>query len=117
VVNLVLSSSLWYFLSILGGSLGVLRKIRAYFGNFLWAGTYTRKRAWVRWYDVCTPKSVGGLNLIDAEEAMQALLAKWIIKALGPGESNLQVALRHRLLRLQPEKRVMARIPSVVSHS
>jgi hypothetical protein len=38
---------------------------------------------------------MGGLNLIDAEEALQALLSKWIVKALGPGESNLQIALRH----------------------
>ena len=47
------------------------------------------------------PSQWGGLNLIDAEEAMYALLTKWIIKALGLGDSNLQVALRHHLTRLQ----------------
>jgi hypothetical protein len=43
----------------------------------------------MRWHDVCAPKLVGGLNLIDAEEALHALLTKWIIKALALGESNL----------------------------
>jgi hypothetical protein len=105
VVNMVLSSTLWYFLTLWRGSLSVIRKIHSYFRNFLWSGSYTRKRARVRWYDVCAPKTVGGLNLIDTEKALNALLTKWIIKALGPGKSNRQIALRSRLLWLKPDIR------------
>jgi hypothetical protein len=89
----------------LGGFIESITSDPGLFSKLLWSGSYTRKRARVRWHDVCAPKSVGGLSLIDAEEAMYALLATWIIKALGPGESNLQVALRHRLARLQPDRR------------
>jgi hypothetical protein len=44
---------------------------------------------------------MGASNLIDPEDALQALLAKWIAKALQPGNSNLQQLLRHKLLQIR----------------
>ena len=59
----------------------------------------------MRWYDVCAPKSIGGLNLVDPEEALRALMAKWVLKALGPGDSNLQILRRHRIKKIKPDRR------------
>lgn len=48
------------------------------------------------------PKSKGGLGLLDPEEVLHALMAKWILRALIPGNSNLQILIRHKILQVQP---------------
>lgn len=49
-------------------------------------------------------KKYGGLGLVDPEEAKTSLLCKWIVKAMEPGESNLQLMLRYRLARFNPQR-------------
>ena len=39
--------------------------------------------------------------MIDLEKALHALLTKWILKALGPCDSNLQILLRFYLSSLK----------------
>jgi hypothetical protein len=60
--------------------------------------------AWMRvlWKECCQPKAQGALNLVNPEDAMVALLTKWIIKACEPGQSNLHLMLRFRLVGMQP---------------
>ena len=41
---------------------------------------------------------------MDPKAAKTSLLCKWIVKAMEPGESNLQLMLRHRLTRFNPHK-------------
>ena len=36
--------------------------------------------------------------------AKTSLLCKWIVKAMEPGESNLQLMFRYRLVRFNPQK-------------
>ena len=55
--------------------------------------------------DVCASKVIGGLNVIDQEEALHVLMTKWIFKALGPSDLNLQIFLRFQFFRLKPNKR------------
>lgn len=104
VVNSVLLSTLWYFLSIWGGSKDVLRTIRGKLRNYLWAGTEENARVRVRWDDCCAAKTHGGLGLIDPDDALSALLSKWVIKGLEPGSSPLHILLRHRLGRIKPKE-------------
>lgn len=40
--------------------------------------------------------------MINPEDAMNALMIKWLIKVLEPGNSNLHVLMRHRLSMYQP---------------
>lgn len=47
-------------------------------------------------------KNVGGLELVDPEEALFALAAKWIIRALTLGIALLQILLCYRLLKIRP---------------
>lgn len=45
-----------------------------------------------------------GLGLVDSKVAKISLLCKWIVKAVEPGESNLQLMLRYRLARFNPQR-------------
>jgi hypothetical protein len=47
-------------------------------------------------------KGIKGLGLIDPKEAMYALLCKWVIKALKPGNSNLKLLLGFKLAMCKP---------------
>ena len=49
-------------------------------------------------------KKYGGLGLVDPEVAKTNLLSKWIVKAMEPGESNLQLMLRYRHSRYNSQK-------------
>ena len=49
-------------------------------------------------------KKYGGLGLVDPEEAKTSLLGKWIVKAMDHDESNLQLMLRYRLARFNPQR-------------
>lgn len=103
IANSVLLSTLWFFICIWGGSLHAIRKIRAMIRDFLWSGTTNRSRARISWTDCCASRLVGGLNLVDPEEALHALAVKWILKAMLPGGSNLQFLLRYRFLQIRPQ--------------
>ncbi|KAL4285455.1 hypothetical protein GQ457_16G030360 [Hibiscus cannabinus] len=59
--------------------------------NFLWDGSLERKKIhWVKWSDVCLPKSLGGLGIIDLEVQNRALLGKWIWKFANDKEGHWQ---------------------------
>lgn len=102
VVNSILLSTLWYFLNIWGGSKDILHTIRGKLRNYLWAGTEENSRVRVRWDDCCASKAAGGLGLIDPEDALTALLSKWIVKGVEHGSSPLHILLHHRLGQIQP---------------
>ncbi|KAG0623283.1 hypothetical protein M758_3G162400 [Ceratodon purpureus] len=87
IVNSVLLSTLW---------------IRASLRNFLWAGTEESSRSRVRWTDCCASKATGGLGIVDPDEALVALMGKWVLKGLEPGISPLHQLLRHRLAGIRP---------------
>ena len=78
ICNQVLLSTLWFFITILGGggSNKILRKMRGAIRKSLWSGkeqlTYTR----VSWKECCMKKKVGGLGLADLEAGKTSLLCK-----------------------------------------
>jgi hypothetical protein len=49
-------------------------------------------------------KKYDGVGLVDPEVAKTSLLSKWIVKVMKPGESNIQLMLRYRLSRYNPQK-------------
>ena len=51
----------------------------------------------MNWRDCSANKKVGGLGILDPNEALEALFAKWVVKALLPRHSNLQILLRFKL--------------------
>jgi hypothetical protein len=80
----------------------VIRIIRSMLRDFLWTGSTHRSRARMRWSDYCAHRKVGGLNLIDPEEALHTLFGKWITKVLSPGSSNIQILLCYKIYQTQP---------------
>ena len=76
---------------------GVMNKHRA---RFFWGDSRTRRRYhWVRWADMCLPKDLGGLGIMDTKRMNKCLMAKWIWK-LYAGEQGLWAdILRNKYLR------------------
>ena len=102
VANSVLLSSTFFFLSICGGSKKGVKKIKSAIMNYVAGGKLQRARIRVSWQQCCQAKSMGGVNLINPEDAVAALMSKWVIKALEPSDSNLHLFLRYRLSQYQP---------------
>jgi hypothetical protein len=44
----------------------------------------------VGWQDCCEPRRIGGLDIVDPKDALVALTAKWVLKALAFGNANVQ---------------------------
>jgi hypothetical protein len=66
----------------------------------MWSSFDHRCRARVAWYDCCAARRLGGLDLVDLDDALLVLSTKWLIKALTPGNSNLQYLLQFKLLQV-----------------
>ena len=103
ICNQVLLSTLWFFITVWGSSNKILTKIRGAIKNYLWSGKEQLTRTRVSWRECCLKKKHGGLGLVDPETAKISLLCKWIVKAMEPGDSNLQLMLRYRLARFNPQ--------------
>ena len=94
--------SLWYFITVWAGSKKLLGRIKALFCTNLWSGSESTTRARVSWDDCTMPKKVVGIYLILPEDAMKALMSKWVIQTILLGKWNLQIILRYRIKQLQP---------------
>jgi hypothetical protein len=79
-------SSPWYFIALWAGSGKILWKVKALLWNHLWYGSKNTARAQTSWDDYTLLKKVGGLSLTSLEDAMRALMSKWIIQALILGQ-------------------------------
>lgn len=102
IINGILLSGLWFFLSIWGGTKAGIAKIRGQLFSFMWSGDVKRGRNRVNWISCCQPRAEGGLNLINPEDAVTALMIKWIVKACEPLTSNFHRMLRFCMSSFQP---------------
>jgi hypothetical protein len=105
IANSVLVSFLLYFLAIWGGTADGIKRITRKTRNFYWAGTIQQARARVAWQTCCLKRCNGGLNLIDSQEAITTLMAKWVVVACEPGTSNFKAMPQFRLSSFQPHSR------------
>jgi exonuclease III len=102
IVNSVLLGACFYFFSIWGGTKQGIARIKSLMINYLASGGAQRARAKVSWIQCCQERHEGGINLINPEDAVAALMVKWVLKALEPGATNLHELLRFRLSLYQP---------------
>ena len=58
----------------------------------------------INWRECYLKKKYGRLGLVDPEQAKTSLLCKWIVRAMEPGESNLQLMLRFRLSHFKSQR-------------
>lgn len=59
---------------------------------------------YVSWKECCMKKVFVGFGLRNPEVAKTNVLCKWIVKAMEHGESNMQLMLRFRLVRFNPQR-------------
>ena len=101
VANNMLLSSTFYFLSMWRSSQKGVKKIKSSIMNYMAARRIQKSRIKVSWAQCCHPKEKSGLNLINPEDAVLALMTKRLNKALEPRDSNLHLFLRYRLSQYQ----------------
>jgi hypothetical protein len=78
LINSVLNSIPIFYLSFLKIPVVVLKKIIRIQREFLWGGTKGGRRiSWVKWSEVCQPRSNGGLGVRDVGKVNLSLLIKW----------------------------------------
>jgi hypothetical protein len=78
LINSVLNSIPIFYLSFLKIPVVVLKKIIRIQREFLWGGTKGgRGISWVKWSEVCQPRSKGGLGVRDVGKVNLSLLIKW----------------------------------------
>ena len=104
ICNQVFLSTPWFLITVWGGSNKILTKIRGAIRNYLYSGKEQLTRTRVSWRECCLTKRYGGLGLVDPEVTKISILCKWIVKAMEPGEFNLQLMLRYRLARFNPQR-------------
>jgi hypothetical protein len=85
-----------------GGTKRGIARIKSLMINYLVSVGMQRARAKVGWTQYCQDRANGRINLVNLEDAVVALMSKWIVKALEPGMSNLHIMLRYRLGNYQP---------------
>ena len=56
ICNQVLLSTLWFFITVWGGSNKILRKIRGAIRNYLWSGKEQLTRTRINWRECCLKK-------------------------------------------------------------
>jgi hypothetical protein len=79
----------------------VVCRIQAPMRNYLWSGLDVNSIAPVKWRDCCATRNNKGWNLSILEEAMVALVSKWILHAFKLQCSILYILPLFRLGRLK----------------
>lgn len=89
LLNLVLRNNPIFYLSFMKLPIMVWKEVVDLRKDFLWgAGTLVVKKIpWVRWSDICKPKSGGGLGVRDLRVVNISLLGKWRWRHLTSGNS------------------------------
>jgi hypothetical protein len=97
VINHLLLSSVWYWLTLWPGTLGELSKLQTKVVKFLWAGQKLTARHRVDAKTICRPKQEGGLGLLNIPAQTAALSGRILLWALAePIPQNLlRDLLRH----------------------
>ena len=103
VANHVLLATVWYIASSWLFSKSCIGQIRRLVRNFIWAGEdRCHIRAKVAWSTLIAPKIHGGLGIIDPMDQCMALLTKFIVRGLLPGNAPWKQLLKQRLYRCAP---------------
>ena len=81
LVNACLSSLPLHAMGVCLLGDGVHRTMNRHRARFFWGERGNKQRYhWVRWPDVCLPKDLGGLGIMDTKRMNLCLMAKWIWK-------------------------------------
>jgi hypothetical protein len=91
VVNSIFISTCLYFLVLWGGTKRGVSLVTSKIWNYYWSGMLGRSHARIAWKVYCLSQLEGGFNFIDLEDALVALMTKWIVSACESGQSNFKI--------------------------
>ncbi|GMI72472.1 hypothetical protein HRI_000916500 [Hibiscus trionum] len=78
LIKSILASLPIYFLSLFRMPKAISNRLNGLMARFLWGGSSEKSKIhWVKWIDVCKPKEIGGLDILDLDTVNRALLGKW----------------------------------------
>jgi hypothetical protein len=81
LINSVLSSLPMFMMSFFRIPKGVIEKLDYYRSRFFWqSDEHKKKYRLAKWGVLRTPKSIGGLGIVDLDIQNKCLLSKWIFK-------------------------------------
>ena len=79
LINSVLNALPIYLLSFFKIPQRIVQRLISLQRNFLWGGDNDHKKIpWVKWADICLPKTDGGLGIKDILKFNVALMGRWI---------------------------------------
>ena len=94
---------MWYIASTCLFSRSCLLQIQRMVRNFIWIGRSNNDaRAKVAWSTLTTQFSDGGLGLVDPDSQCKAFLAKFVVRAMLPGQGIWSNFLLNRLFDMKP---------------
>ena len=85
ICNQVFLSTLWFFITVWGGSNKILGKIRGTIRNYLWSSNEQLTRTRVSWRECCLRKKKGRLGLVDLESTKTSYFASRLLRQWNPG--------------------------------
>ncbi|KAL4289650.1 hypothetical protein GQ457_14G024300 [Hibiscus cannabinus] len=77
-VKAVLSNLPVYYLSLFQIPSNVADILNKCIAKFLWSSSSERPIHWVSWENICKPRRLGGLGVVDVKTKNQSLLNKWL---------------------------------------
>ena len=105
LINSVLTSLPIFYFSLFKAPSSVIEDLDRIRRKFLWGGcSQASKICWISWDKVLTPKSKGGLGVINLRASNLSLLAKWLWRVKTDHDSlpaKLIMALHTRVSRWQ----------------
>jgi len=96
VANQVLLASMWYMAACWNPNPRMCCQVLGVVRNFIWGGKDAPARAKVKWDTLALPTAQGGLGIIDPKTQSKALLAKFLVRGLTPGEEPWKELVRHK---------------------
>ncbi|KAE8723950.1 hypothetical protein F3Y22_tig00011079pilonHSYRG00035 [Hibiscus syriacus] len=77
-IRSILVNLLVYFISLFPISVSVADKLNKCIANFVWGAKSDRVIRWIKWDNICGPKSHGCLGIFDVKIRNRAMLNTWI---------------------------------------
>ncbi|WJX91754.1 hypothetical protein P8452_73481 [Trifolium repens] len=97
LLNSVLNAIPIFYLSYLKIPVLVWKQVRRIQREFLWGARNGNKKInWVKWEDVCKPKTLGGLGVRDIRAVNISLLTKWRRRLLFDDDSIWKGVIRSK---------------------
>lgn len=90
LIQHVLQSIIMYHMMYTAAPTSIIQKINQFFKDFLWGfdkGMGRWKTLLAAWLKLTQPRDRGGLGFMDCKTHAQALLSKWVAKALTKPET------------------------------